>query len=242
MRKLILSLLAIGIVTLSFAQNDTTVTTVTATKPKDVQSNDHFMIQLGALSWQGKPDSIRTAGVPRTFNIYVMLDFPFKTSPNWSVALGPGLATDHMFLDAANVDLKSNGAAVHFQNLADTIHFKKYKVATAFAEVPVELRYAFNSDRNANSVKIAVGAKVGTLLSSWTKGKNLETSGGNAYNNYIQKEKSKRFFNTTRLSLMGRIGYGHFTAFASYSLTPLFKEGMGPEIKPMTIGITLSGL
>lgn len=207
-----------------------------------VTSNDHFVIQFGALSWQNKPDSIRTSGFPRTFNIYAMMDFPFKTNPHFSVAIGPGLATDHMFLDRMNARITDNAAKVRFQDVKDTTHFKKMKVSTAYLEAPVELRYAFNPDRNANSVKLAVGAKVGTLLSAWTKGKTLEDKNGNTINAYTEKEKSKKFFNSTRLSLTGRVGYGHFSFFASYALNPLFKEGVGPKVQPMSMGITLSGL
>ena len=41
-----------------------------------------------------RPDSIGTKGFSRTFNMYLMLDFPFRTNPHFSVALGPGFATD----------------------------------------------------------------------------------------------------------------------------------------------------
>jgi hypothetical protein len=56
------------------------------------------------------------------------------------------------------------------------------------------------------------------------------------------KEKSKRFFNTNRISATARLGYGHFTLFGSYSLTPLFKEGLGPKMNTLSLGLTLSGL
>lgn len=200
------------------------------------------MIQLGHLNWVGAPDSIQTKGLPRTFNFYVMLNFPFKTDPHWSVAIGPGIATDNMYFDKMIVGIKENTSSIHFNDVSDTSHFKKFKLSTAFLEAPVELRYRFNPDDDAHSVKIAVGAKVGTLLSAKTKAVNLQNSSGQTENNYTEKEKSKRFFSRQRLSVMGRVGYGAFTLFASYSITPLFKEGLGPTVRPLTIGLTLSGL
>ena len=104
------------------------------------------------------------------------------------------------------------------------------------------MRYSFNPENNKKSVKVALGAKVGTLVGAGTKGKNLLNKNGNAIGSYVQKEKSKRFFNQTRISGTGRIGYGSFSLFASYSLTPLIKEGLGPVIRPLTVGLTLSGL
>lgn len=38
-----------------------------------------------------------------------------------------------------------------------------------------------------------------------------------------------------------RIGYGGLNLFAEYSLTPLFKDGKGPELTPITVGLTLVG-
>jgi len=37
------------------------------------------------------------------------------------------------------------------------------------------------------------------------------------------------------------VGDGALTLFAEYSLTPLFREGQGPDLTPVTVGITLVG-
>jgi hypothetical protein len=199
-------------------------------------------LQLGYTTWQNKPDSVNTSGLPRSFNLYLMLDFPFKTNPHWSVAIGPGIATDNIYFSKTNVGIINNTPTLRFQNVSDTSHFKKYKLSTAYLEAPVELRYRFNPDEDRKSVKIAIGVKVGTLLNAHVKGKNLQDKNGNSLNNYTMKENSKRFFNQNRLSLMGRVGIGHYSLFASYAVTPLFKEGLGPQVRPLTIGLTLSGL
>lgn len=241
MRRVIFSALILCFGFASFAQTDTT-RNARLLSPMQVPSSDHFMIQLGAANWLNKPDSLNTGGLSRTFNIYVMLDFPFKTNPHFSVALGPGIATDHVFLDKYTADIAGTATSIAFRNVSDTNHFKKFKVSTAFLEAPIELRFTANPDANSKSFKVALGVKVGTMLSAWTKGKTLQDKLGNTLNDYIEKEKSKRYFNTTRFSLTGRIGYGHFTAFTSYALTPVFKEGVGPKMNTLSIGLTLSGL
>jgi hypothetical protein len=205
-------------------------------------SNDHLMLQLGHTIWTGKPDSINTKGWSRSFAAYIMMDFPFKTNPHFSVALGPGISAENQFFDKMIVDVKSTAASIPFIDVQDTTHFKKYKLATAFLELPVELRYSFKPYDDKNSVKIAIGAKIGTMVGAHTKAKILEDKNDNAINDYILKENTKRFFNRNRLSVMGRIGFGHFTIFGAYAITPLFKEGNGPEINPLTIGLNLSGL
>ena len=242
MRKVLLVVLSGMISTSLFAQNDSVARKAALTPGNAVKGGDHFMIQLGYLTWNNKPDSIQTKGLPRTFNMYFLFDFPFKTNPKWSVAIGPGIATDHMFFNETTVGIARNTSNVVFDNVSDTNHFKKYKLTTAYLEAPVELRFSSNPYENKRSVKVAVGAKVGTLLSATVKGKELQNSADRTINDYTMKEKSKRFFNTTRLSGTARLGYGPFSLFASYGITPVFKEGVGPQVRPLTIGLTISGL
>ncbi len=206
------------------------------------KANDHLMIQFGYAGWSGTPDSINTSGLPRSFNIYFMLAFPFKTNPRFSVAIGPGIGTDNIYFDKTYAGIKDATSTLRFQNLADTNHFKKYKLVTAWLEAPVEIRFSSDPENYKRGVKVALGAKVGTLLSAHVKGKNLVNKDNNQILAYTQKEKSKHFFNTTRLSVIGRIGWGNFTLYGSYQINPLFKEGVGPDIKPYSIGLTLSGL
>jgi hypothetical protein len=241
MRRIILVALVCFAASASYAQNDSAARkNVLRPAAAANRSGDHFMIQLGYTKWANQPDSINT-GFSRTFNMYVMFDFPFKTNEHWSVAIGPGIATDNIFFDKMSVGISEPTSTLRFTDLSDTNHFKKYKVLTAYLEAPVELRYNFNP-QSKNSVKIALGAKVGTLLSASTKGKNLEDKEGNSVNSFTEKIKSKTFFNRNRLSVMGRVGFGHFSVFTSYAVTPVFKEGLGPNVRPFTIGLTISGL
>jgi hypothetical protein len=237
--------LTILTVQLASAQVDTMPQMPTPVPVKAIhppRSADHFMIQFGYTSWTNKPDSIHTTGFPRTANVYLMLDFPFKTNPHLSVAIGPGVSADNIYFEKTYIGLKDATPTVRFTNLSDTNYFKKYKMATAFLEAPVELRWRSNPGDDKRSAKVALGAKVGTLLSAMVKGKDLANRSGNVLLPYTSKEKSKQFLNKTRISVMGRVGYGNFTAFVSYAITPVFREGAGPQVRPLTIGLTLSGL
>jgi hypothetical protein len=58
----------------------------------------------------------------------------------------------------------------------------------------------------------------------------------------VAKENSKRYFNGSRLSLTGRVGYGNFSVFGSYQVNTFLKDGVGADIKPLQIGLCISGL
>jgi hypothetical protein len=206
------------------------------------RSNDHVMLQFGADTWTNTPDSINPKGFSRFFNAYIMIDKPFRTNPKMSVALGLGIGSSNIFFKNTYVDVKSNTRTLPFKRVDSINHFKKFKLTTIFLELPVELRYSSNPLESNKSFKMALGAKIGTLLKAYTKGKNLEDKNGNAVNSYVEKQSSKRYFNSTRLSFTGRIGYGVFSLFGAYQVTGVLKDVAGPEIRPYSIGLTISGL
>lgn len=240
MKKTLLVLLSLSASLLALSQS-------TDIKKKLDLSNraaDHFMIQYGADSWTNRPDSVRTSGFSRHFNIYFMIDKPFKTNPKFSIAYGIGIGSSNMFFKNTNVDVKANSTRLPFTNVDSTNHFSKFKVTNIYAELPVELRYFSNPENPGKSWKAALGVKVGTLLKTYSKGKNLVTkSGASVYGNgYIEKESSKRFFNGTMLAVTGRIGYGIISLDAGYQFNGVLKDGAGPSMNKFSLGITFSGL
>ncbi len=206
--------------------------------------NDHLMIQLSSDHWTGMPDSISShqKGFSRGFNAYFMLDKPFRSSPNFSLGFGVGVSTSNMFFKNANIGLSTSSPLLPFSSLDSTNHFKKYKLATTYLEVPLEFRYSSKPLEPNKSFKAALGLKIGTLVNAHTKGKNLDDKNGNLLNAYIEKENSKRLINSTRFMATARIGYGIISLFGSYQLSNVLKDGAGPSMKLYQVGLTLSGL
>ncbi len=251
MKKIFVLILALSVVQLTFAQEASnkkknsrnSSSSDFPKKMRRAQPSDHLLIQFGSDSWMNKSDSARTDG-GKHFNFYLMTDKPFKTNPKFSVAYGIGLGTSNIYFNKTFVDVKSNANRLPFTNVEATNHFSKFKVTEIFFELPVELRYTFNPTNYAKSWKVALGAKVGTLLKAYSKGKDLQDkTGASIYGpTYIEKAYSKKFFNGTRLSVTGRIGYGNFSISGAYSLTPVLKAGFGPEMNTTSLGVTISGL
>jgi hypothetical protein len=139
-------------------------------------------------------------------------------------------------------DIKAKTNTLPFRNVDSIDHFKKYKLATSFLEIPVELRYTFDPDNESKSIKAALGFKVGTLLNVHTKGKRLLDKNGATVNSYTAKESGKGFFNSTRLAATARVGYGNFSLFGSYQVNNILKDGVGADMKLFQIGLNFSGL
>ena len=245
MKQIALLFTAVLLVATASAQTDTTG----KKKKKDWskvsinnRANDHFMFQVGYAGWASMPDTIKTKGFSRSLNLYLMMDFPFKSDPRFSAALGLGIGSDGIKFDKQEPNVAALSNSIPFPNKADTTHFKKYKVVTTYLEVPVELRFISDPENSDASWKFAIGVKLGALLNAHTRGKTLVNSAGTTLNNYTQKQSSKNFFSGTRLAGTARIGYGHVSLFGQYQITSLFKDARGPGVHPYSIGLTLSGL
>jgi hypothetical protein len=244
MKKVILSLLTI----LLFSGLAKAQTATTEKKMADLSSRpaDHLMIQFGADSWTGGPDSVKTSGTGRHFNVYFMLDKPFRTNNKFSLAYGVGFGTNNQYIDKDTyVDVAQIGNSIRFKPLDSLSNrFDKQKVATVYLQVPAELRYYSNPANPAKSWKLAAGLKVGLLFKGYTKSKDFQTFNGTSLygKTYVQKMSNKRFFTSNDITLTARAGYGMFALTAGYSVTPVIRDGYGPSFNRLSVGLSISGL
>jgi len=247
MKKLLFSIAAVLIFSTAFSQTDSTKVIVPAVpKKKDWskvdlshRANDHFMVQIGYVGWTSIPDTLSTASVPRSFNFYFLFDFPFKSDPRFSVGAGLGIG-------CSNIYFKNQPAPVTIlprQDASGGNHFKKYKLVNTYLEIPLELRFALDPENTNKSWKFAVGTKVGTMLSAYAKGKNVENGSGQVIDGSIYKVSSKSNFNSVKLAGTVRISKGPFGIYGQYQVTSLVKGSTGfPTVYPFEIGICFSGL
>ncbi len=241
MKKYILAWAFLSIFNVGFSQKSNTKKQIDLSN----RPSDHLMIQFSADNWNGAADSVsaRIKTGSRGANVYFMLDKPFKSNPHFSAAFGLGIGTSHIFLDKLIADIKGTSSTLMFTSLDTTNRFKKYKVTTAYLEVPVELRFSLHPDKPNKSFKVAIGAKVGTLMNVHTKGKTLLNSSGKTISSYTEKINSKSYFNNRRLAATARIGYGNFSFFGSYNLSgSIFKDLVSADTKLLQLGLTISGL
>lgn len=200
-------------------------------------SRDFLMLKFNYSGWTNLPDSIKTKGFGRGFAASLSYDFPIKKS-HFSFAAGLGLNVSNIYLDKQLVDFKDTASAAQILFRPDNNNqYKKYKFTTAYLEMPLELRFFGNNKNRNRGFKAALGANVGLNLGSHTKG---TTSGGSSKIN--EKQGTRRFMQQWSFAPTARIGYGNLSLYGSYNLTPLFKDGSGPEILPFSIGICITGL
>lgn len=209
------------------------------------RTGDHLMLQFGYDGWTGMPDSIKThkTGFSKGFNAYLMFDKPFRSSPKLSVAFGIGIGSSNIVFKKMNVDIKSNTTSyLPFIAQDSTDHYKKYKLSYSYLEIPIEFRFSSDPQHNGKSIKAALGGKIGTIINAHTKGNTLQDRNNATINSFTEKQSSRRFFNSTRLTGTARIGYGIFSLYGNYQFTSIFKDGVAAPMKAYEIGLCISGL
>jgi hypothetical protein len=217
-----------------FAQEtDGKDTKTTVQKP----SRDFVMLQLTYNALADKPDSIKLKGFNRGINFYLCYDFPIAKS-NFSFAVGIGVSASNYYFKNQRAVYNDTGsdAVVRFQ---DTTGFKKSKMGVLYVQAPFEFRFYGNKVNRNKGFKAAIGLQVGTLTGAHTK--NTYTIFG-TNTKAADKTNTKRYISPWNFAATARIGWGNFSLYGSYNLTPLYKEFQGPTMTPFALGICLTGL
>jgi len=113
--------------------------------------------------------------------------------------------------------------------LLDPENLSKTKLAVSYLNVPVLLEFQIPVNHNEGRLFINAGLVGGVKIGSHTKVK---------YGDNKDKVRSGFNMNSFKYAATARIGYKDVSLFATYSLTPLFQTGKGPELTPFSIGIS----
>lgn len=108
---------------------------------------------------------------------------------------------------------------------------RKNKLKAAYLYLPVMFGVETNPEKIMKSFRVRAGVYAGILTSSKQK---MVTS-------IADREKNKDDFNLNkfRYGIRGEIGYGLVNFYVHYSIAPMFKEGQGPDLQPINMGIML---
>lgn len=131
-----------------------------------------------------------------------------------------------------NYEILSNGDST-YARIDSTFSYTKNKLRASYVQVPLLLE--FNTSNNPDrSFHVSAGV-VGSVRIGGRYHRKFEDEGKN------QKIKLRGDYNlnTFTADAMVRIGFSNFCVWGSYSLQPLFRSGKGPEVYPVSFGISV---
>jgi hypothetical protein len=184
--------------------------------------SDRLMVDIYSDMWLNAPDTILFKDKNPGASVSLMQDFPFGAT-NFSFAIGLGIGTHNMRSDAS-LYVDSNNVSF-FSNMQ--IEPKQNKLVLSFVDVPIELRFR---TKRENVFRFAIGGKFGYMINNHIK--------------YVDNdEKTKTFkvdnINPLRYGVTARFGYKMFNVYVYYGLSTLFEDKMGPEMTPLSFGISI---
>ena len=107
----------------------------------------------------------------------------------------------------------------------------KSKLAISYLQVPLLFEFQLPVNQREGRVYVNAGVIGGVKIGSHTKVKHGDIK---------DKDYGGFNINSFKYAATARVGYKEIGLFATYSLTPLFESGKGPELTPFTIGISFS--
>lgn len=136
-----------------------------------------------------------------------------------------------------NPDSAVINAATVFMDTASDAKYIKNQLKATYIKIPLLFEFNTNNSNAKKSFHIAGGMEFGYRINSWTKRK-YEQGG------YTLKAKRNDDYNLSafKYGIAIRAGYGNFTLFANYLLSPLFDKEKGPElpIYPLSAGFAVN--
>lgn len=163
-----------------------------------------------------------------------LIDFRIPIAQEY-VGISSGLGLTYRSLGLTNnVTVLSNSDSTYAANVPDSLYtFDKNKLRGTYLRVPLLLE--FNTSKNPDrNVHLSVGVIGGLRIGSITK--QIYEVDGQKFTDRVKSD-----FNLTPFTADAtvRIGYRDWSLWATYGLTPLFENGKGPEVYPLTVGIGL---
>lgn len=163
--------------------------------------------------------------------------FSFSTSYNFKVgeskhifSLGAGIRTHNIYHGSRLVDARTD--TLVFAPIDDKLNYKKSKLGLVYVDFPAEFKLKFKDDW-----KLGLGFKVGVLLDSKVKYSGQTVEGG-PYR--LIQEKRLNSLEKYTFGPTLRFGYKWINVYGFYQISNAFKRGLGPDVYPLSLGLTIT--
>jgi hypothetical protein len=176
--------------------------------------------------WLNWPKEMNVRAINQGAGAYVTYNVPLGDGPV-SFAIGAGVGWHNLYSNMTINDIKAD--TIVFTRIPDSINYSKSKLGLTYLDFPLELRF-----KAENKVRFSVGVKLGYLLDAKTKYKGDNLTG----DEYISKFKQVNNADKFRFGPVVRVGYNWFQVMAYYSVTKIFDKNLGPDLYPISVGVT----
>jgi hypothetical protein len=195
-----------------------------------------LFIDITQNTWLDAPAGIETKFISGGINFSLLYEFNI-IGAHLGIAPGLGYSVSSVKSNSMVEFLYDTGTYdVSYTDLIPSTLYAKSKLSTSYLEIPVEIHIHVKPNERGKSFLIAPGFRAGLLVGDFWKYKPNQSPGG------VTKAKLFGIKNISEVhyGISLRLMYYKFGLFGYYSLSSLFEEGKGPDITPVSFGITVS--
>lgn len=177
------------------------------------------------FSTGAKYENFDLRGINQGVSVYTMFNFKFDNTPHFA-SIGVGYTGHNFYMKDAYLSRPYYDITEFAQVPHD---YKRSKINVNYVDIPIEVSFKIK-----NQFKISAGFKFGILATGKSK------FVGELYDDdKTYRVKYGRINNLEKYvySVTLRVAYKSVHIFGAYQFSNTFKNGLGPEIKPISIGI-----
>lgn len=228
MKKAIILLTILLIATSYSLQSQSAKPVSTEDRPEIIR--DRLLIDVFHSFWMGMPKEVNSSKLNPGFNIAFLWDFKKDPHKPFSFGLGVGVTYYTQFSDAVLKQDTKDDVMRYFVLPYDTMA-KWNRLSYVNCNIPLEFRY-----RHKSGFKVSLGVRVGVVaeISHFYKGNSPDGSGEQIHRKSFEIYNKQKF----NFDVYIRAGWKYVSIYYGYQINSLFESGKGPQIMPMSLGIT----
>ncbi len=195
--------------------------------------------------WMKMPDSTKARTINQGIDVYAIYNFPMDRAGHVFFFAGAGIGAHNLYTksligigkyNAYNKALITDPLVSYFYNApssvdGQSITVKNNKLSLTYVDIPFGFQY-----KAASKLHATLGFKVGWVLNDHTKykGSDLEGSGNTVKLKSLNLPNIKNMHYGPYLT----VGYKWFGLTAYYQVSSVYEKDLGPQIYPISVGIT----
>lgn len=186
-------------------------------------SEDAVVLDITSNMWRNAPQGIiqqpfKSLG----FNLSFFFDKPLGYSP-FAIAIGISYAVEHV--QNNGVFIYSN--STHVTSIAPLqVPYISNRFTSEWFDIPLELRLR---TKGRGPFRLYIGAKAGVNITNYHQFIDHDTK---------TRDYKVRNLNVYRYGVYARIGYAMLNLYSYYSLSDMFERGNGPQLAPISVGVS----
>lgn len=170
-------------------------------------------------------DNFKMRDINQGFSAYSMFNFQINESPHFA-SIGVGF-TSHNFYTKGTYVTEPYLNKITFLDVP--FDYKRSKINVTYVDIPIEMSF-----RIKDKFKISAGFKFGILTTGKTKFVGELKNDGQMWRiKHCRMNNLEKYVYSVTL----RMAYKSVYIFGAYQFGNTFKDGTGPQIKPLSIGI-----